>query len=317
MSMLDCLEVDMMTVPMFDSMQSNGILISPHEFSLLDREFTGKMEVLSDEINRLAGRTINPGPPEQVEQSLFKEMGLHKYSQIARRTQASGVDGNPERWSTSNEILQSVIDKHPIVELIMRWKEYDKLEDSFIRTLPLLADADGRVRGNIRITRTTTGRPSMSGPNLLAQPTRTDDARKVRRGFVAAPGYKLVDIDLSQIEMRITAHCSQDPIMMSVFSCNEDIHSQTASSMFRLPIDQLDEMKHRYPAKRTGFGILNLISARGLLRELIAGGATGWYEIMCQKLIDSWFGIYQGVMSWLESSKAMARRFGKVEDMWG
>jgi len=303
---------------MFVEIQRNGIMIDPHEFSLLDKEFTAKMEALSSDINRMAGRIINPGSPDQVEQLLFKEMGLNKYSPIAKRTKSSGQDGNPERWSTGSEILESITDRHPIVQLIINWKEYQKLITSYIRVLPLLADSDGRVRSkNLRITRTVTGRPSMSEPNLLAQPTRTDDARKVRRGFVASPGYKLVDIDLSQIEMRVTAHCSQDPVMMDIFINDEDIHAQTASSQFKIPIDQLDEMKHRYPAKRTGFGILNLITARGLLRELIAGGATGWDEIKCQGLIDSWFGIYKGVMSWLENSKAEARRYGKVEDMWG
>lgn len=318
MSELDCLEVDMACVPFFTEIQRNGIAINPAEFALLDKEFSGKMEELQATISQIAGRTINPGSADQLEKYLYKDMGLHKLSPIAKHTKASGQDGRPERWTTNSDVLMSIIDKHPVIEPIIRWKEYQKLVTSYIRVLPLLADKDGRVRSrNVRLTRTATGRPSMSEPNLLAQPIRTEDARRVRRGFVAPKGKALLEIDLNQIEMRVSADNSQDPVMMAIYMADEDIHAQTASSMFRLPIDQLDEMKHRYPAKRTGFGILNLITAQGLLRELIAGGAKEWDETGCQKLIDDWFGIYQGIAAWIEQSKATARRYGKIEDMWG
>src|SRR3990167_1736622 len=235
----------MACIPMFCAIQRNGLLINPAEFALLDTEFTSKMEELQSDINRLAGRMVNPGSPEQVEGLLFKDMGLHTLSPIARQTKMSGQDGNPERWTTSSDVLMSVIDKHPVVEPIIRWKEYNKLVTTYIRTLPLMADSDGRVRSkNLRITRTTTGRPSMSEPNLLNQPRRSKDAKRVRRGFVAGKGKVLLELDLNQIEMRMAAHCSEDPVMCSIFELGGDIHSETASSMFRIPIEQVDGDKH-------------------------------------------------------------------------
>ncbi len=318
MSAIKVLDLDMSVVPMFCAMQNNGIAISKDEFALLDTEYTGKCEELSSKINTLAGRTLNPGSSEQVEAFLFKELKLQKYSLIAKRTEASGKDGNPERWSTSGDILMSIIDKHPVIEPIIRWKEYDKLLNTYIRVLPQLVSSDGRVRSeNLRITRTTTGRPSMSRPNLLAQPTRSKDAKRVRRGFVAPPGRELIELDFSQLQMRGAAHCSQDPVMCSILNTGGDIHSETASSIFRLPIPQLDEMSHRYPAKRAGFGVLFCISGLGLLRVLIDSGCVGWDEEKCTKLINDWYGIYEGIKQYQEEIKTMARRWGKVEDMFG
>ena len=121
----------------------------------------------------------------------------------------------------------------------------------------------------------------------------------------------------SQIEMRMAAHCSQDPIMSQVFMDDLDIHSETASRMFHLPIDQLDSMKHRYPAKRIGFGILYGISAVGLLAQMEVARAEGWTEISCQELIDSWLRVYQGVAVMMNNNKAYARRHGEIRDMFG
>ncbi len=318
MSALDVLEVDMATIPMFVAIQRNGLLINHNEFALLDKEFSQRMEELQSDINRLAGRTVNPGSPEQVEKLLFKDMGLHTLSPIARQTKMSGQGGNPERWTTSSDVLMSVIDKHPVVEPIIRWKEYNKLVTTYLRTLPLMADSDGRVRSkNLRITRTTTGRPSMSEPNLLNQPRRSKDAKRVRRGFVAGKGKVLVELDLSQIEMRMAAHCSEDPVMCAIFDSDGDIHDETASSMFRIPIDQVDSDTHRDPCKSAGFGILYLISARGLLQYMIDHGIKGWDEDGCQGLIDRWYEVYGGIKAWQEEVKARARRYGRVEDIFG
>jgi len=121
----------------------------------------------------------------------------------------------------------------------------------------------------------------------------------------------------SQIEMRVVAHDSQDRKMMSIFRNKEDIHSATASNIFHLPIDQLDEMKHRYPSKRVGFGILNLISPKALLRELTLGGAEGWTVAGCTKIINDWFTLYEGVAAWIEEKKTEAYRTGMVRDMFG
>ena len=121
----------------------------------------------------------------------------------------------------------------------------------------------------------------------------------------------------SQVEMRVAANDSRDETMMGIFWRGEDIHAVTASRMFGIPISQLDEMKHRYPAKRVGFGILNLITAEGLQRELIVGGAEGWSISDCEEMIKSWFSIYHGIAAYMKANGEQAKRYGYVRDMWG
>ena len=127
----------------------------------------------------------------------------------------------------------------------------------------------------------------------------------------------LLSGDYSQVEMRVAANDAKDEVMMSIFWGGEDIHSVTASDMFGIPISRLDEMKHRYPAKRVGFGILNLITAEGLQRELSSGGAGGWSVSDCQEMIKSWFQIYKGIAAYMKASGEQAKRYGYIRDMWG
>ena len=128
---------------------------------------------------------------------------------------------------------------------------------------------------------------------------------------------KYVGIDLSQIEMRIATHVSEDPELVRIFWAGEDIHTSTACRMFGLPPDKIDGKKHRYPAKRTGFGVLYGISAAGLLNVFFHDGVTNFTERDCQRFIDSWFDTYTGVKHWIDSTEAFIRRNGYVVDMFG
>jgi DNA polymerase-1 len=154
----------------------------------------------------------------------------------------------------------------------------------------------------------------------MAQPVRTEEGRRIRSAYVAGPGCRLVSSDYSQVEMRVTASESGDARMLDIFRNKQDIHAQTASWMFGIPEGELDEMKHRYPAKRVGFGVLNDISAAGLQRELIKGGGAreeDWPLSRCQEMIHSWFDIYTGVAAYMKASREHAMRYGWVRDMWG
>ena len=295
---------DMRMLPMVADMQRGGMKLDAPRMRSVSADFGKEMDHLHQKIRVLAGlEDFNPGSDPQVFQ-LLRRLGIEKRKE-------------PYRGATDHARLESFASRYPVIEHISQWRGYRKLRSSFLDVLPEKAGKDGRVRTTLRITRVVTGRLSSSNPNLMAQPIRTEDGRKIRGGFVSEQGFSLVSGDYSQIEMRVVAHLSQDPTMMEIFWGEEDIHSETAMRMFSLLAGELDEMKHRYPAKRVGFGILNLISARALLRELEVGGATGWTEASCQQMIYDWFSVYGGVADWIEEQKGYARRYGLVRDMWG
>jgi uracil-DNA glycosylase family 4 len=298
----DVLDRDMRMLPMVANMQSNGMKVDLPYLATLSKEFEGRMDELLEMIYGMVG-DLNPGSDLQVF-DLLRRIGLERRPKMYK-------------GATDHAKMESLIGRHPVIEPIVQWRGYKKLKSSFLDVIPTKTAEDGRVRTTLRITRVVTGRLSSSNPNLMAQPVRTEDGRKIRGGFVAADGFSLLSGDYSQVEMRGVAHMSQDPTMIDIFVKNKDIHAETASMMFNIPVGELDEMQHRYPAKRVGFGILNLISARKLLREMEVGGAKGWTEARCQDMIYNWFAVYQGVRDWIEEQKNFARRHGFVRDMWG
>ena len=175
-----------------------------------------------------------------------------------------------------------------------------------------------RLHTDISMTRTETGRLASQKPNLQNIPTRSKDGQKIRQGFVAAEGCSLLSIDYGGIEMRVAAHLSQDPYMMSIFWNDLDIHTMTARRMFQKPEPEpIDDKKERYPAKRTGFGVLYGITAAGLLDVFYHDGVTNFSEADCEQFIKDWFDTFPGVATWIDSIKAEARRTGMVRDMFG
>jgi DNA polymerase-1 len=293
-------------LPMVADMQKWGFKIDRGYLSSLAGEFRCRMDTLIEEMREMPatkGADFNPGSDPQVF-ALLKKLGLEK-----RPTMYKGA--------TDHVRLEGLEDRNPVIGKVIEWRGYKKLLSSFLDVLPQKADSQDRIHTTLRITRVITGRLSSSNPNLMAQPVRSEDGRRIRGGFVAEDGYSLLSGDYSQVEMRGVAHMSQDPVMVKVFRDNKDIHSETASGMFHLPVEKLDEMQHRYPAKRVGFGILNLISEHKLLKEMNAGGAKGWTLTSCKRLIYDWFAVYQGVAEWIEEQKTFARRHGYVVDMWG
>lgn len=298
----DVLDRDMRMLPMVSDMQEIGIQGDAKYFEELSEEFSTRMNQLSAEIEKLVG-TLNPGSDKQVFE-LLRRLGIEKRAKM-------------QKGATDHTRLEAIEHRHPVIPLIAAWRGYRKLKGTFLDVLPTRMGDDGRIRTTLRITRVVTGRLSSSNPNLMAQPVRTEDGRRIRGGFIAPEGAVLLSGDYSQAEMRCVAHMSQDPLMLDVYRNDKDIHTETAVRMFKIPKEQIDEMKHRYLAKRVGFGILYLISAQKLLKELTAGGATGFTLGSCQKMIDDWFETYSGVRQWIEEQKQHARRFGYVRDMWG
>lgn len=302
------LDADMACMPMVVDMMEWGMRIDPTHFRDLSHYLQSRMEEEEKAVCAIAGKRVNPASTPDMRWLLFDKLRLPSYKKT----------GGGDK-STDEKVLSRLADHHPVVQHIRDYRSYHKLKTSYADVLPMLADDGMRVHTNLRITRVETGRLSSSDPNLMAQPVRTSEGRRMRDGFVAEDGYIMLSADYSQIEMRTCAHDSQDPELLRIFRLGLDIHSETASWMFGIPIPELDEMLHRYPAKRVGFGVLNDLSAKGLQRELIAGGAPEamWPLRRCQDLIDSWFIKYSGVKAWMRESHAHAMRYGWVADMWG
>lgn len=305
-------EIDHAIIPIVDQMQHHGILIEPDHFRELEGKWTIEMSEVRDQIEGMVGVRINPSSPDQVSGLLFKQLGLP-----SKKLTKGGDD------STQDKVLEALRHLHPVLPLIMDYRELDKMRGSFCRKMLKLMGPDHRVRGTIRITRTASGRLAMSSPNLMAIPVRMERGRLLREGFIAAPGNVIGNWDLDQIEMREIADASDDPLLIELFSdATRDIHSETAARMFDKAIALIDPKTERYAAKRVGFGIATQITGRGLVDQMELAGATHadgshWTESECDDLIELWFGVYPGVRRFIDRVKAKVRRTGMATDRWG
>lgn len=300
------LEMDMGIIPMVLEMQRNGINVDLGALEEVGVLLHSLMAEQERTLYSLLGYDINPGSSPQVAAMLENE-GI----------EAKTKRGKSGARSTGVKVLEPLRKDYPVVATILEWRKFETLYSMFVHPMPGMVRGDGKVHTTIKTTRTITGRLAMESPNMQNIPTRTKEGTMLRNVFTASPGYLLVSFDYSQIEMRVAAHCAHDPVMLQVFHDGLDIHSETASRMFHLPVDQLDSMLHRYPAKRIGFGILYGISPMGLAEQMEIGGAPGWTDASCEELIHSWLQVYQGISGWMEENKAHARRYGWIADMWG
>jgi uracil-DNA glycosylase family 4 len=310
------MEIDMGAIPMIERMQDNGILLDLEHLTKLSNDWTDQMYRLEQQISDIAGRHIDPGSPDQVGRFLFSDLGL-KPEVLTKKGKAS----------TKKEALELVlvqVGRRKMGERITdgvnkigKYREFSKLRDSFADVLPRLVSPDGRIRGRFLVTRVVSGRLAMKDPNLLAQPTRSDEAKKIREAFIAPDGCVMGDWDLDQVEMRVMADESGDEELINLFLTGQDVHSITASKMFGIPVSQVDKVKHRYPAKRVGFGNITGITGHGLQRQFILSGITHYTEDECDDMIAEWFKVYPGVRDYQNRRRQEARMHGYVRDRWG
>jgi len=295
MNLEDILRIDLGIIEMVSDMIRNGFMIDTSVLSSLDEEYrTDMFKVLSD-IEAMVGRIINPNSSDQV-RDILNELKIW----------------NSKRRSTENKHLVAEIDKHPIIGKILEYREIDKLVSTYTTPLQYMIDSNNRLHTELTITRTATGRLASKEPNLQNIPVRTKRGLAIRKAFVASEGNMLLGADYSQIEMRVAAHVSNDDKLIKLFLNDEDIHSYTASKIFGIPLHQLDDKKHRKPAKAVGFGVLYGITAKGLAARL-----HGWSEDDCDNLIKEWFDLYKGVASYMKNVVYYAKRHGFVRDMFG
>lgn len=313
LGLLEVYETTRRILPMIARMEHIGIGLSASKLEALDDEWTAEMGVirrgLEKDYNR--GRPFNPTSDAQCRDLLFRRLGWASSRRTAKQ-QLEAVD---------EKVLMPLAFKEPAADRILRYRKLETLRSTYARALRKLIDKDGRVHVRIAYTNTASGRLAF---RLQQIPSRTVQGRRIRDAFEAKPGCVLISVDLNQIEMRVMADESADKGLIDAYRHNRDVHSETASKMFRLPIDKLDPMRHRYPAKTTGFLIINGGQKYGLHDQF---QMAAWEENnpilrefdldACGGFIDGWLAVYPGVVQMMEDSAQEARRFGYVRDRWG
>jgi DNA polymerase-1 len=282
-------------------MERRGISIDRQVLSRLSGEFAQEAAGLEAEINKLAGEPINPGSPRQLGDILFGKMQL-----------AGGTRTKTGQWATGARMLEDLAEQgHELPQKILDWRQVSKLKSTYTDALPgFVNPTTHRVHTNYALASTTTGRLSSSEPNLQNIPIRTEDGRKIRRAFIAAPGMKLVSADYSQIELRLLAEIAGIAQLRKAFREGLDIHAMTASEMFGVPIKNMPgEIRRR--AKAINFGIIYGISAFGLANQLgIGREEAGAY-------IRKYFERFPGIRDYMEETKAFAKKHGHVLTLFG
>lgn len=307
-------DLDMSILPMVQDMMETGIKPNISALRNLQSYFEDKMDLLyaqiKQEVRPWMEGDINLRSPLQLMDLLFFKMRLHVKANLKLKK---------GKLSTDDKTMGKLVGAHPVVPLIRQWKGYNSLVVKYTNTLEQHVKADGRIHARINTTRTATGRLAASKPNIMNQPTRSEDGKKIREAFEAGEGRVFVSNDLSQIEMRVLADQSGDPLLIKIFKEGLDIHAITASKIFRVDVAQLDEMQHRYPAKRVGFGVVYGITKEGLREQLLMIGLDPeyWSLARCQELIDGWFALYHDVEVYMQDLVAFAVRHGYVVDMFG
>jgi DNA polymerase-1 len=282
-------------------MEERGISVDPAVLTQLSNDFGKKQIVLEKEINKIAGTQINPGSPKQLGDVLFGQMGL-----------PGGTKTKTGQWSTGARTLEELAEQgHKLPQVILDWRQVSKLRSTYTEALPTYINPKtGRVHTSYALAATSTGRLSSSEPNLQNIPIRTEDGRKIRKAFVAAPGTKLVSADYSQIELRLLSEVAEVPALRKAFQDGVDIHAMTASEMFGVPVkDMPGEIRRR--AKAINFGIIYGISAFGLANQLsIERNEAAEY-------IKKYFERFPGIRDYMDQTREFCRERGYVLTLFG
>jgi len=295
-----CYEVEMPLVLVLAEMETTGIYINQDSLKEASIELTEKLNHLDEEIQTLAGVSFNVNSPKQIGEVLFEKMEI---GGKAKKTKTG-------QYSTSEDVLESLKGKHPIVEKILEQRGLKKLLSTYIDALPLLINTQtGRIHTSFNQAVTATGRLSSSNPNLQNIPIREEMGREIRKAFAAGPGEIFFSADYSQIELRLMAHLSHDPSMIDAFQSGQDIHASTAAKIYHIPLGEVTTDMRR-KAKTANFGIIYGISVFGLAERM--GVSRG----EAKELIDGYFETYPGVKTYMDNAIQQAKANGWVETIY-
>src|SRR5512133_3565074 len=295
------IEIEMPLIRVLASMEREGIRINVdvlRNFAVTLRETIIRLE---REIYDLAGQEFNISSPKQLGDILFLRLKLDDNARLTKTKQ----------YRTDEEVLQRLVSKHPLIGKVLEFRGLKKLLSTYVESLPELIDKrTGRIHTTYNQAVASTGRLSSTNPNLQNIPVRDEEGREIRRAFIPDPGKIFLSADYSQIELRLMAHLSGDSGMIADFLSGQDIHSATASKIFRVPVAEVTrEMRSR--AKTANFGIIYGISAFGLSERLTIGRKEA------KEVIDGYFESYPGVKEYMDESIRRARETGYVTTMFG
>ena len=293
-------DIEMPLVPVLADMERNGVRLDTKALDDVRTTFTQRMTELEQEIYQLAGESFNIASPRQVGEILF---GKLKIVEKAKKTKTG-------QYQTSEEVLQSLSSKHPIVEKILAHRGLKKLIGTYVDALPRLINPNtGHIHTSFNQCVTTTGRLSSSDPNLQNIPVNSEDGKEIRKTIIPDEGEIFFSADYSQIELRVMASMSGDENMIEAFTSNADIHAATSAKIFHKPISEVTK-EERSKAKRANFGIIYGISVFGLAQNM------GIDRSEAKALIDGYFATFPGVHTFMEESKKTAAEKGYAETLY-
>ncbi|HEX9801470.1 MAG TPA: DNA polymerase I, partial [Thermoanaerobaculia bacterium] len=294
-------EIEAPLTPVLLRMEETGIGLDVEFLAAMSRDMERELLALEREIYELAGETFNIQSPQQLGAILFEKLGM----KAKRRTQKT------KSWSTDAETLAELAaEGHALPERLLRFRELAKLKGTYVDALPALVGADGRIHTRFMQAVAASGRISSWNPNLQNIPVRSEQGRKIRRAFRAAPGMLLVCADYSQIELRVLAHIAGEPALIAAFRRGDDIHRATMAEL--LGIDPaLVTAAQRQAAKAVNFGLIYGQGAFGLAQSL------GISVKEAESFIETYFERYAGVRRYMQETLARAEADGRVETLWG
>jgi DNA polymerase-1 len=294
-------QIDLPLSEVLADMERAGVRVDQQVLAEMSQSMEKEVRRLEKEIWELAGVEFNCNSPTQLAEILFDKLNLEP---AAKR-------GRPKSRSTAVEVLEELSARHPLPKKVIEYREFTKLKSTYVDSLPkLIHPVTGRLHTSYNQTGTATGRLSSSDPNLQNIPIRTELGREIRAAFVAEEGKILLSADYSQIELRIMAHFSKDPVLVEAFRNGEDIHARTAQEVFGVgPMGQTAE--HRRAAKAINFGIIYGLSAFGLAQQL------GIAQKEAAQFINAYFSRYRGVKEYLDRVLVETRKSGETKTLFG
>jgi DNA polymerase I len=294
-------QIDLPLVPVLARMEDAGIKIDQQMLGQLSIDLEKQCDAKAREIHQKAGVTFNINSPKQLGDVLFNQLNLPKPVKY----------GKGKTISTAVDVLEELSETHEVPRLVLDYRQLSKLKSTYVDALPVLIDLHtGRVHTTFNQTGTTTGRLSSTNPNLQNIPIRTELGREIRAAFIAEAGHVLLSADYSQIELRLLAHFSEDPLLTEAFRRGDDIHTLTAAQVFGVPPLMINA-EHRRRAKAVNFGIVYGLSPFGLSQQL------GIEQREAKTFIDAYFEKYSGVRKFIDRTLEETRRQQSVKTLFG
>ncbi len=294
-------DMDLPLVPVLARMEEAGVKIDTSALGIMSSELEREIATKEREVHQAAGMEFNVGSPKQLGDVLFNRMNLPKPVKY----------GKGRTISTAVDVLEELAEDHPIARMVLDYRQLTKLKSTYVDALPVLINpATGRLHTTFGQTGTATGRLSSANPNLQNIPIRTELGRGIRAAFIAEPGHVLLTADYSQIELRLLAHFSGDPLLVDAYRRGDDIHTLTASQVFGVP-PLMVTPDHRRQAKVVNFGIVYGLSPFGLSQQL------GITSAEAKQFIANYFEKYAGVRRFIDKTLEEARQNMKVRTLFG